>query len=261
MNMKKINIKGMTLVEVTFAMTIFAIMIVAMMTYIASVSEGVAAVEQTSDIERDGNRVLEKMCEMLRGAFVPGDAPADWVSPLNSGADSISFLVPVDHDGDGDTIDSDLEGEWGAIRYEQYTPGQFLDLSHTTNPNSSTNRFYTTFSFVQSSTFSESSRNIDMNLDGDTSDTFRIGHIEKSYPSGVCSNAGSTHNGTSAPAWTNEIVGNIIIVGDFDNDGSEDPIFALTGSRLTITLNVCDVDEVTPILRTLVGTVELRNMQ
>lgn len=266
------RIKGMTLTEVIFAMAIFSVTIVAMLLFFSSLAESVKLEEQISDLDRNADRVVEKMSEELRGAFIPGDAPADWVTPLNAGAAEVTYLVAVDHDGDGDELDANLDPEWGCVR-EDYSPGEFLDLSHLTNPSATTNRFYQRFRFVQTQTFSESLSRADLNSDGDMNDTFAVGRIEKVYFGGTCNNAGSVHNGvTTATSFTNELTGNIVVQGldsngdgdpdliDLDNDGNTDPIFSLNGTQLNINLYVTKPDDKTPVLRRITSSVELRNM-
>ncbi|MHC4872351.1 MAG: PulJ/GspJ family protein [Planctomycetota bacterium] len=263
--------KAMSLVEVIIAMAVFAVVTIAMLTFFANFADNVKTEEQIADLDRTADRAVDKMSQELRGAFIPGDAPADWVTPLNAGAADISYLVAVDHDNDNDELDANLAAEWGCIR-EDYSPGEFLDLSRLTDPNNPTDRFYQQYRFVENGTFDEAAQRADINNDGDSTDTFALGYIEKRYLSGSCTNAGSVHNGVNAPEVLVRLTGDIVIQGqdtngdgdpdliDLDNDGDTDPIFSLNGTQLTINLFVTKMNEKIPVIRRVTSTVELRNM-
>lgn len=232
--------RGMTLIEMVFAMAIFAIFFTMMLTFISRLSEGAATEEMISDLDREADRVVFQLASVLRSARIPGDAPDDWVQDLENDPTTIKFFVPVDADGDGDDLDPNLDVEWGAIR-EDLNSGQYLDAAG--------DRYYTVYLFSQTGTYAETTRNLDLNRDGDATDTYRVGRLIKRYP--ACSLAAQRDF---------ILTSDIVLLGDFDGDGTEDPLFELNGSRITIDLHVCRTDVQEPLVRRITTDVDMRNM-
>jgi hypothetical protein len=216
----------MTLIEVMISMVILAVIMIATLTFMTTLAEGAGLVNQIADIEREGNEIIDRMAESLRTANVQALATA--------GDDNVSFQVPVDQNNDGDVLGTDLSVQWGG-RNEDDT----VSLGGSMG-----------FQFVQTGQFSESARNIDLDLDGSTSTTFDLGHIEIVYASG----------------FTQRICGdNIVLVqgdhlADIDGDGDSDPIFWQDGTTIETTLFLTRADEAEPMLVKVTTAVLLRNM-
>ncbi len=254
------RLRGVTLIELAVTVAILAVILLAASVFTQSLSSAVSVDEQVTEVNHYAGRALSDITEALYQAYVPSENPANWVNALYAGTNSIQFLVPVDYDGDGDVFGTDMAEEWGAIRPD-YSPGHFLDESHLNGTANPTNRFYTVIAFVQTGTFSETARAYDLNGDSDTDDTFAVGHLAKSWPSGTCSKSGATHDGTSAPARSIAFTPDIILLGDGDGDGTTDSIFTLTGNTLTIDLYAARTEEAVPLLRHLRTRVNLRNTE
>lgn len=166
-------------------------------------------------------------------------------------------MVPVDHDGDTDTFDADMNIEWGARRSNG---DEVEDLEHTAEDNNQT--FKHSYTFVQTGTYSEATNFQDINQDGDTNDTFSMGRIDKQWTAGTDSSTSTNYIQESMPfsaPWILQIPGNT--TGDVDGDGNADPIFFQNGNTITINLFIMKPDEKTPIRMQVSGSVGLRNPQ
>lgn len=243
--------RGLTLIEIAIASTIIGILIVGMMTFMSTLSDSTTRHRLSAAMMRNADSAIKQMTGELRSGFVPGDSPNDWQTALNAGDDEIRYVQPLDFDQDGDEVDVNLNTEWGIAR-EDTTPASYIQFDP--DANSPALRYV----FVQDRTFSESARGTDINLDGDTADTYDVGALVWRIPAGTWTYFGG---GTTAPGDLDiRITGDIVLVGDFDDDGDADPIFQLNGSRLTIDLWVGDVEAEEPVLQHAVTTVDMRNM-
>ncbi len=274
--------RAFTLLEMLISMAVLTVVLTICGYFITSVSRQAEFQQTSNSIESDLSHALEEMTDLLRAAWIPdgtsngqGGNYQDWITGLsginlNAGSYSLRFLVPVDHDDDGDMLGTNLQIEWGCVRPDAGDPataltktfnGQFLDQEHVSSGGSA-QKFYTTLAFVPTSpatSFNESERKIDLNRDGDTTDTFELGRLEKQYPAGAVGTTGSSYYGVSLAAKSFPLTGDNVVKGDASGDGSDDPIFHLTGSTLKITLYMVKLDAETPLLIKSETTVNLGN--
>jgi type II secretory pathway pseudopilin PulG len=248
--------RGMTLVEIVFASAILIAFLMMTMIFMGSLTEGANLQNQVSELDKASEKALDAMTEELQSGFVPSNGwySANWVAPLQLGSNTIRFVVPVDHDGDGDEIDGSLNAEYGCMRPD-YTPEDFPFESNTTN-----NDFFIMYVFTQTGTLAESAPDIDLNGDGDTADTFTIGLIEKVFPAATCTTPGATHQNQTVAELRQPLTPRVVAVGDGDGDGVADPIFTLNGSQLIINLYTINSEAQQPILRQLQSRIDMRNM-
>ncbi len=238
--------RGFTLVEMMIATAILTIIIVATLTTMSSMSSSVQVETMVAQSEQKGNKALERMAEALRSANIVGLPDA--------GSDNMSFRVPVDHDGDGDVLSDNvnLDIQWGAQREEVDLAGKTVEILGAT----------TIFRYVVTGSFSEDGR-VDLNRDGDTTDIFDVGRIEKIYAGG----ATTAYSGVPAVTYSQIVtpmVDSVVrlqgqMVGDIDNDGQPDPIFWQDGSTIRIILFLAKTGETEPLMVKVETAVELRN--
>ena len=263
--------KGMTLIEIMIAMTILSIIVVIVMDFMSTMAESLALEQQVSELDEDMHDTIDQMAEMLRCAYIPNKESEDWLSGLYTGGNDVPFIVPVDHDGDGDLFDDNMQPEYGAIRKNFSPPRHYKDMSHLSDaedPNDDYgyenpfDRFIQIFTFVRTGYLKETERNIDLNSDGDMVDTFEIGRIELQYPSGQCYVPNSTHENDILDSISLPLTGYIVVLGDTDGNGNDidEPIFKVTGKTLMITLYGTKDTESRLLLRRMSSTIHLRNL-
>lgn len=236
--------RGFTMLEMMIATAILTIIIVATLTTMSSMSTSVQIETMVAQTEQKGNKALEMMAEALRSANIVG-------LPL-VGSGTMRFMVPVDHDGDGDALDGNLDIEWGAQREEVDLAGKTVEILAAT----------TIFRYIPTGSFSEAGR-IDLNRDGDTADTFDVGRIEKVYEGGTT----TAYPGVPAVTYSQivvEIVDSVVRlqgqdVADIDGDDQLDPMFWQDGSTIRIILFLAKTSETEPLMVKLTTSVELRN--
>ncbi len=164
----------MALLEVMIASAVLSVFMLGIVTYMSSISKSVAVESRTANVRQDANLAADKIVGALRAAKL--------VRFPAAGASEVTFVVPVDHDQDGDTFDEGMNVEWGALR-PVHDPGEFLDLSH--RDASSAYSFTMTFRFVATGSISEAECGRRLNADEDIEDTFSIGHIERVLSAGT----------------------------------------------------------------------------
>lgn len=260
--MKIINFRtqGMTLLELTIAMAILAVLVVISLSTSRQMSTASGLESQISESRKIGDDMVRVLTNSLQPAMLP-------VFNL-AGDNQLTYLEPVDFDNDGDTLNADLKIEWGAIRPDQTGINrQFQDKGWVWNDTLETwqtvtteQTFTTTIRFAKTSSFSEATKNIDLNHDGDLADVFAIGRLERVYSAGR----------VLGDVWQEEVVVPLCAErlvqlegdprGDIDGNGVPDPLFLMTGSYLQITMFLTGVNSEQPLLTKVTAGVEMRNM-
>jgi prepilin-type N-terminal cleavage/methylation domain-containing protein len=250
---------GMTLVEVVIAMAILAVFMIGMMGYMTTLTDSTGVQQQAATVLQTADKAVLEMTGPLRMGFIPGTSP-DWRTAVNGGSNTVRFVVPVDPDGDGDDLDDDLQVVWGSMRPDAVPGHVALETGGALE------EFYNAYTFVQAADldgnpvfFQESTRGLDLNNDGDATDSYRVGHLELHYVGGTVSDSDSPHNGETFDTLEVRITPDIVLFGDLDGDGSDEPIFTLNGSELTVDLYMCRVNEDVPLLQRVTTTLDLRN--
>jgi type II secretory pathway pseudopilin PulG len=253
-----------TILEVMMASTILAVALIGTMIFLNTMTQATTLQKDVSELEMQSTVLASNLADELRAAWV---FPSWNNSVWQNGDNAIQFLVPVDHDGDGDVFDAAMNVQWGSVREDQ--TGEFMDESHEDAV--STRIFYTILRFVQTSTYSEATENFDLNGNGVLTDVFALGHIEKFYPAGTAGADNATSANTNIPAFTKIISGENVVqfidpdsglinpAGLIDNDQSPDPLFFQTGSTLQLRIFLARTDKEEPLLQKLITSMELRN--
>jgi type II secretory pathway pseudopilin PulG len=247
----------MTLLEILVATAVLAVVVISTMAFMVTFRDSTAQHSASTNLIAKTDSAISQMGRELRSSFLY----ADWHTALNAGDTVVPFVRAIDLDQDGDTVDDQLDPEWAVVR-EDAGVVAYLPSAASTDPSAQ-------FAFVQDvdgggapRQFDESVRNIDLNRDGDISDTFQIGHIELQYPAGTYDLLGG--GVTNLPAWNHPITGDIVVIdnadGDFDDDGDADPIFQLNGSALRIDLWVAQTEMAQPVVQEVTTTIDLRNV-
>lgn len=240
--------RAFSLVEVVVATAILGAVLTLTFLSINTVTVG-ASVEQTQvEVEKAGTAGVHRMLEHLREAYVVG-------LPF-AGDEEVTFMMPVDEDGDGDVLNDNLEIVWGNVR----TEGAFADEEHLDpvgKPNVTFKRIYR---FVQTDSYSEATRGVDVNLNGTTTDTFALGEMREIWTAGsigLTSYPQVQHAIT--PRWVVQMTSSPS--ADIDGDGDGDPIFFQNGAMLVVKLLLLDPDAQEPRLIQVCSSVALRNPQ
>jgi len=157
-----------TILEVMMASTILAVALIGTMIFLNTMTQATTLQKDVSELEMQSTVLASNLADELRAAWV---FPSWNNSVWQNGDNAIQFLVPVDHDGDGDVFDAAMNVQWGSVREDQ--TGEFMDESHEDAV--STRIFYTILRFVQTSTYSEATENFDLNGNGVLTDVFALG--------------------------------------------------------------------------------------
>jgi len=223
---------GSTLIEVMIVVAIFGLIVAGVMSVLKTANDNMAVDIPQGDMENIGHRLVEQIERMVR------PSAATQITLPGGDGHAIQYMVPVDHDGDGDVLDDTFTIEWGAFEQGVPTLGNFM-----------------IYQFVPAAgangTFTESANGIDANRDGDLGDVFRRGYIEF-----------ETEDGWSRLFGEPNLVcvNNAGWGGDVNGDGTADPIFDLQGNRLTISIWLMRiVGDGEPVLVNVRSTVFLRN--
>ena len=217
--------RGFTLVEVMIAVSIMSVLMMTALTAMKMASDTLAVDILDNMVYSSLETVTGEICEDLQCARV---------SPLPADGAWINFQVPVDLDGDGTVF---AGGDTGLLE---------LGVSLGGMPR----RGSVTYRFVATNTVSESLIRRDVNGNGNPADVFDIGHILKTMSDPLS-------------GWTlTQKRGNGFVQlrgaygGDMDGDGNPDPIFAVSGDTVTVSLWSLGVDpRVEPRLANSTATV------
>ncbi|MCW8129594.1 MAG: type II secretion system protein [Planctomycetota bacterium] len=148
---------GMTMIELIVATVIFSLLIA--MAFQISMNTTRSASEKIvqATVEVKAERTLKLVTDELISA-------SSLAPVLATNGSSITVQVPHDNDGDGTTVsrNSNFSLELGAV----------TDAGKLANGT-------VTYTFVRDRTISEASENLDLNLDGDTNDTFDVGYLQR----------------------------------------------------------------------------------
>lgn len=244
-----------TLFEITIAVGVFSILALGIFAFSAQMIGGSTVVAARTELSSRTDAIHYRLSEELRqaeilyveddlGVDLDGDGDTDDVIRCSElglgalvatpalrvqGAREITYRLPVDHDGDGDFLDDE-----GRITYGVSHPA----LGDLLNPNrggdadryAASSDFTYRLRFVAARTLSEVSLGFDLNLDGDQTDVFEVGHLER------------TMRLSGTPDVVEQLTPDVIylidgqVVADVDGDGTQDPLFLqpnLTVVRIT----------------------------
>jgi len=153
-------------------------------------------------------------------ARISGDFERGDLDPIPAAGDSVAYQMPVDPDGDGSMLDADGQVQWGTEQDGVAVAGAKV-----------------TIRFVADRVLSEPALAFDLNRDGDTTDLFDLGHLERVLPDGSIIPLTGT--------WI--LQPNLNHGADIDGDGVADPIFSsdATGLKTIAALDVTLAVELT----------------
>ena len=143
------------------------------------------------------------------------------VVPVDVGEDSNDnglLDAGEDEDGDGvlDLTDGDVTTAGGTIQWGcMEVGGARLDLPGSEHR--------VTYTFVAQAVVDESAIGADLNLDGDTSDTFEVGSVTRTTSNGAIRFLGSQSVVMGSPDGP----------ADLNGDGVPDPLFSVTGEAFS----------------------------
>lgn len=169
--------KGMTLLEVLIATAIFATIMVSVGGFLISASTNISIESRITTLEQQATRTLEDIASRIRESR-PQHLSA-------TGARELTYLIPVDHDDDGDVFDDRFRIEWGCRRPDN---GETIDLLDLSNKDSNSEQTFTqTIRFVALDYVTEQPPELVLdNLEGDA--TYPRGHLELVYSFGTVDN-------------------------------------------------------------------------
>lgn len=205
---------GFTLVELLISVSILSMVMLTAFAAVKMVGDSLAAETLDNLAYSAVERVVAAIAEDLHYAQITDIDDVEWTW--------INFQVPVDLNGDGTIEDTEL----GFLLGGRPTPGSV------------------TYAFEADELPDGSPRTVsegmwgDLNGDGDSADTFDLGHMVKLMKD------------TDTGDEITQRMGNWIIQptdnwgGDIDGDaaGDDDPIFSRSGKRVTISLWSLGVD-------------------
>ena len=257
------RVRGLTLIEMLISVAIFAVLTLGILGFTQVMWLGTATTTSRSTTSAATGQVLHELTEELRQAQIvydegvlgslDGDGSTEvftragitaggYSVTLDTGAPSITYRVPIDHDLDSDVVDENGTIEWGV----ELPQGPFqsvdldeLQLDGDSDGNGATNSdAYTILvRFVPNPKliYDEAATTIDLNGDGNLDDVFEVGHLEKVFRAV-----------NSADDFVLQITPDIVLqrqgaaVSDIDEDGDDDPLFQLVSpTRLQLNL-ICN---------------------
>lgn len=151
--------RGMTLLEVVVSTGLMALLVAMAFQISAHSTRSVSERVTRSNVEVKGERTMKLMTEDLLSAAQLGVVPG-------TGNTRVDFFVPIVSGGRGTVLQDTTEADPGYLRYGAATDG--IESSGTMS-----------FRFVPQQTLSENALGIDLNGDGDKSDSFDMGYIER----------------------------------------------------------------------------------
>jgi type II secretory pathway pseudopilin PulG len=243
-----------SLLEVIMATTILSMVMVAVMLVMGSATRSIESEGDHIMSQQAAHHALSSIVESVRGAQIL-DLPGNQ-------SNTITFISPVDHDGDGDVFDPAMEIEWGT----EINGIQYKDLSNETP--GSVQTFTETFFFEAlegaESFVNEAELNHDVNEDGDIQDMFVLGRVIRLLSGGTVVDTGEVVDPVQVavtPFYVMQIAGQE--TGDVDGDGVlddvDDGIFTLDGDTLTITLFMVKPGVEEPTMTKVQTSIGLRN--
>ncbi len=181
--------RGFTLTELVVVVAIVGLM-TALMASGMERGESFATVEMSrTSVEAKFQQTTDRFRQQFMIARV--DPPIDYGT-------RVRYMMPIDHDGNGMTYDGEGAITWGWTIDGVPALGASAWLT-----------------WVQDSTITEASIDLDVNKDGDKADSFDLGHIEEQLPDGkkLQLTGSSVLQKSGNPG------------GDIDEDGTLDPLF------------------------------------
>jgi prepilin-type N-terminal cleavage/methylation domain-containing protein len=211
---KRATQAGVTLLEMMVAIGILSMVLLMAFAALKGTTD-VSSMEYTrNDLDRTGAKALETMAAELKHASVLGTAADGSV---------LVFQVPADLDGSGTVLDKNGDCEFGITDDGKISTGSI------------------NFQFVQNKgtivgdVLNEKNLRRDLNNDGDQNDVFDRGRIMR-----ATTRIGSSPR-TVSGFWI--VQPNSNWGGDIDGDGSPDPIFSVSGKRVSINLWMIATDQ------------------
>lgn len=219
---------GFTLFEATITLVILLVVASALtMVFMSSNELFVYANQRGELVERSRRSIemLEAELMMARVLSVETDGTVipefTYVLPIDIGEDGNGngVLDPGEDENangvldrsDGDFYDASANVQWGCLEDGVAS----LDVAGAPHR--------VTVRFEQTGTYDESVDNLDLNRDGDTTDTFARGFLRKSTSGGDVHRLGGDAVILAQPLYD----------GDRNNDGTPDPLFAVGGESFT----------------------------
>lgn len=248
MNAPSGRLRRFTLLEIAIVVAIFGVITLLIFGFSETMVSSSNTVSTRAALSAKTDEVHHAICEELRqaeliyieselGQDLNGDSDTndiircstDGVAALSAtpalrstGAREITYRLPVDHDGDGDFLDDEGRVTFGATHP---TAGDQLSSNLAADPTrylANTNYTYR-LRFVENpaNQYSEAATGVDLNNDGDLTDTFDVGHLEKTIRG----------NGGGVADQVIQLTADVVllvdgsVVGDVDGDGNDDPLF------------------------------------
>lgn len=192
---------GFTIIELTIVLAILAPVLGIVLSGLSTVV--VTSVDATVQVEAQ-TRVIFTTKKLRK------DLTRAQIESITPDGLSITFKHPLDLTGTGSLVDPAGNVQWGAVE----ATGPDVASSYT-------------FSFVQDATVQEATLQKDLNGDGDMTDTFQLGHLQRSTTLGQAQSISASVYMVDAANPT----------GDLDGDGLPDPLFSWNiGDPVTINL-------------------------
>jgi type II secretory pathway pseudopilin PulG len=197
---KRTGEAGFTLLEAVIVSVIFSALIVSIYETVTVGQNASTELTGRSQFEGAARETMQRLQrEFYRARVVAVDAP-----PLPP---ALTYQLPVDADGDGDTTDASEEIEWGSPE-----PGDDL-LGGQVRVEWRFDRLV-----------SETDDDADYNADGDRTDSFQIGRLTR-----------VSAGGQELPIGPNTMAMSVPLPGgDMTGDGTPDPLFTWDGSILAV---------------------------
>ena len=187
--------RGFTLIEAMVAMATFSVLMAAVFSSMATITNGIHTAYTVSDSDRMSNVAISRMSQSLFDAAV--------IAPAAPFASSHTVVFKVLYDGDG----SGAPLAWGVNRIN--TPWN--------------DSGWISYTFVKERDLIESQLG-DINGDGDANDTFALGSIIKTMH--------SDNNGRRTMIILRNVLQTQTFGGDINGDGVNDPIFSLDNEKM-----------------------------
>jgi prepilin-type N-terminal cleavage/methylation domain-containing protein len=204
---------GFTLLEMMVAVGVLGLVLLMAFSTMKSTTDISSMESIRNEMDRSGAEAMAKMSAELKSASILA-MPAD--------GSMLSFQIPVDLDGSGTVLDKDGDCEFGINELGVISNGSI------------------SYSFVQNTkggnpeVLSEATLNRDLNNDGDKSDVFDRGRIERT---------------STAPAARTRVLSGVWVIqpsgnwgGDIDGDGNADPIFRTAGKQVWMDIWMVAID-------------------